>query len=98
MVKLLTSKTCHVCHEMKEVLDRSGIEWSEVDSEVVELHDGWRKNGSATYAAGLASNNREFPVFFIEEKYVETAAAIRKLKLGKHLHAYRKERRERENA
>ena len=93
MIKLLTSKTCHLCHEMKEVLGRAGVEWSEVDSDSIKLHDGWREDGSVTYVTGLALNDRAFPVFFIEEKYVETVVAIRKLKLGKHLHAYRKEQR-----
>jgi hypothetical protein len=83
---------------MKEVLNRAGIEWIEIDSDTVSLHEGWRGNGSTTYAAGLALNDRVFPVFFIGEKCVETSVAIRNLKLGKHLHAYRKEQREAEKA
>ncbi len=93
MIELLVSETCSLCQEVKAVLDKVGIEWRKLDRSVVDLHDGWRNDGSDGYAAGFAMNERMFPVFFFDGKYVDTPTAFRNLKLGLHLHEYRKRKK-----
>ncbi len=84
-IEVYSREGCKMCGKAKEKLDLMGLEYRNHElSPLIELHDGWREDGSVEVLAAYASIDNRLPVIRIDEAFHDYSGAMRRLKtLGK---------------
>ena len=84
-IEVYSRAGCGVCEAAKAKLDLMGFEYRNHElSPLIDLHDGWRDDGSVEVLAAYASIDNRLPVIRIDEGFHDYSGAMRRLKtLGK---------------
>jgi len=74
---------CAICVAAKEKLSLMGLSFTESDlAAKIELHEGWRTDGTVAVMAGHADTNLGMPIILIDGEAFSYPDAMRKLRRG----------------
>ncbi len=84
-IEVYSKEGCKMCGKAKEKLDLMGLEYRNHElNPFIDLHDGWREDGSVEILAAYASIDNRLPVIRIDEDFHDYSGAMKRLKaLGK---------------
>jgi glutaredoxin len=72
---------CGICEKAKEKLSRMGLEFSNRElMPAIDLHSGWREDGSVEVLSAYAWIEGRLPVIRIDEGFHDYPGAMRRLK------------------
>ena len=82
-IEVYGKKGCGICDAAKEKLRLLGLPFTEFDlAAKIELHDGWRTDGTVAVMAGHADTNLGMPIILIDGEAFSYPDAMRKLRRG----------------
>ena len=80
-VNVYAKEGCELCEKAKKKLDLMGVDFEHCELQpILEVHDGWRDDGSIEVAAGYALMHSRIPLIRIDESYHDYSGAMRRLK------------------